>query len=113
MKAKSKPYLLRFANKNNLILIIFLQTTFKFELIEELKFVIKFSGSVKPVNRVQKQEGSLENLAEVAEGKDEIRSLRSIRSGRSTDTRRTHHSHSSRHSSRSLSVAFAKRREYS
>ncbi|XP_028033599.1 glutamate receptor ionotropic, kainate 2-like [Bombyx mandarina] len=89
------------------------RTTFKFELIEELKFVIKFSGSVKPVNRVQKQEGSLENLAEVAEGKDEIRSLRSIRSGRSTDTRRTHHSHSSRHSSRSLSVAFAKRREYS
>ncbi|KAG6450834.1 hypothetical protein O3G_MSEX006792 [Manduca sexta] len=86
-------------------------TTFKYELIEELKFALTFSGNVKPVKRNLK-DGSSEALAE-AERKDEIRSLKSIRSGRSTDTHRTHHSHGSRHSSRSLSVAFAKRREYS
>lgn len=87
------------------------QTTFKYELVEELKFALKFSGNIKPVKRPQKTpvDGSFEALAK-AEGKDDIRSLHSIRS---TDTRRTHHSHSSRHSSRSLSVAFAKRRSYS
>nr|WCF43354.1 chemosensory receptor iGluR6 [Spodoptera frugiperda] len=86
-------------------------TTFKYELVEELKFALKFSGNIKPVKRPQKTpvDGSFEALAK-AEGKDDIRSLHSIRS---TDTRRTHHSHSSRHSSRSLSVAFAKRRSYS
>ncbi|XP_047025434.1 glutamate receptor ionotropic, kainate 3-like [Helicoverpa zea] len=85
-------------------------TTFKYELIEELKFALKFSGHIKPVKRPQKAiEGSFEALAK-AEGKDDIRSLHSIRS---CDTHRTHHSHSSRHSSRSLSVAFAKRRSYS
>ncbi|CAH2047187.1 unnamed protein product, partial [Iphiclides podalirius] len=87
-------------------------TTFKYELIEELKFALKFSGDIKPVKRPPKDDGSAETLAE-AEKKDEVRSLRSLRSGRSTDTHRTHRSHSSRHSSRSLSVAFAKRREYS
>ncbi|KAJ8716643.1 hypothetical protein PYW07_003270 [Mythimna separata] len=86
-------------------------TTFRYELVEELKFVIKFRGNIKPVKRNQKKsiEGSFEALAK-AEGKDDIRSLHSIRS---TETHRTHHSHSSRHSSRSLSVAFAKRRSYS
>ncbi|XP_068617322.1 glutamate receptor ionotropic, kainate 2-like [Battus philenor] len=87
-------------------------TTFKFELIEELKFALKFSGDVKPVKRPAKDEGSSETLAE-AEGKDEVRSLHSIRSGKSSDSHRTHHSHSSRHSSGGLSMAFAKRREYS
>ncbi|KPJ19819.1 Glutamate receptor, ionotropic kainate 2 [Papilio machaon] len=85
-------------------------TTFKFELIEELKFALKFSGDTKPVKRHQKAQGSSDSLAE-AEAKDEIKSLRSIKSGRSTDTNRTHHSHSSKHSG--LSMAFAKRREYS
>ncbi|XP_026733766.1 glutamate receptor ionotropic, kainate 3-like isoform X1 [Trichoplusia ni] len=89
-------------------------TTFKYELVEELKFALKFSGNIKPVKRPQKAniDSSFESLAK-AEGKDEIRSLHSIRSGKSIDTHRTHHSHSSRHSSRSLSVAFAKRRSYS
>ncbi|CAH0586965.1 unnamed protein product [Chrysodeixis includens] len=89
-------------------------TTFKYELIEELKFALKFSGNIKPVKRPQKAniDSSFESLAK-AEGKDEIRSLHSIHSGKSIDTHRTHHSHSSRHSSRSLSVAFAKRRSYS
>ncbi|XP_026748816.2 glutamate receptor ionotropic, kainate 3-like [Galleria mellonella] len=88
-------------------------TTFKEELIEELKFALKFSGDVKPVKRPTKSdEGSAEALAEV-EKKDEVRSLRSIRSGRSTSTRMTCHSHSSRHSSGGLSIAFAKRRDYS
>ncbi|XP_072932713.1 glutamate receptor ionotropic, kainate 3-like [Epargyreus clarus] len=86
-------------------------TTFKFELVEELKFALKFSGDIKPVKRASKSEGSAEALN--AEGKDEIKSLKSIRSGMSSDTHRTHHSHSSRHSSSELSVAFARRREYS
>ncbi|KAL4716092.1 hypothetical protein ACJJTC_013869 [Scirpophaga incertulas] len=90
-------------------------TSFKYELVEELKFVIKFSGEVKPVKRPPKtDDGSAEALAE-AEGKDEIKSLRSHYSIKSTSTQRTHHSHSSRHSSNglnSLSIAFAKRREY-
>ncbi|KPJ00080.1 hypothetical protein RR46_00250 [Papilio xuthus] len=85
-------------------------TTFKFELIEELKFALKFSGDIKPVKRHQKSQDSSDSIAE-AEAKDEIKSLRSIKSGRSTDTNRTHHSHSSKHSG--LSMAFAKRREYS
>lgn len=89
------------------------QTTFKEELIEELKFALKFSGNVKPVKRKLKPvDGSDEAFAE-AEGKDEILSLPSIRSGRSTSTHKTCHSHSSRHSNRSLAVAFAKRRSYS
>ncbi|KAL0880160.1 hypothetical protein ABMA27_002631 [Loxostege sticticalis] len=88
-------------------------TTFKYELVEELKFALKFSGDVKPVKRPQKtMEGSFEALAE-AEGKDEVKSLKSHQSGRSTSTHKTHHSHSSRHSSRGLSVAFARQREYS
>ncbi|XP_075975445.1 glutamate receptor ionotropic, kainate 3-like [Anticarsia gemmatalis] len=86
------------------------QTTFKYELVEELKFALRFSGSEKPVKRPPKTvDGSAEELAK-AEGKDEVRSLKSVRS---TDTHRTHRSHGSRHSSRSLSVAFARRREYS
>ncbi|CAH4033917.1 glutamate receptor ionotropic, kainate 3-like [Pieris brassicae] len=85
-------------------------TTFKYELIEELKFALKFSGDIKPVKRPPKTNDSSEALAE--EGKDEVRSLKSVRSGRSTDTRRTTHSHSSKHSSGGLSVAFARRREY-
>ncbi|CAG4929969.1 unnamed protein product [Colias eurytheme] len=84
-------------------------TTFKYELIEELKFALKFSGDIKPVKRPQRALGSAEALAE-QEGKDEVKSLKSIRSGRSTDTHRTQHSRNSRHSS--LSVAFARRREY-
>ncbi|CAH0720017.1 unnamed protein product, partial [Brenthis ino] len=89
-------------------------TTFKYELIEELKFALKFSGDIKPVKRPTKTEsGSAEKLAELTEGKDEIRSLKSLGSGKSTDTHKTHHSHSSRHSSGGLSVAFARRREYS
>lgn len=92
---------------------ITLQTTFSFELIEELKFALKFSGDIKPVRRLTKTEtGSAEQLAEL-EGKDEIRSLKSLGSAKSTDTHRTHHSHSSRHSSGGLSVAFARRRQYS
>ncbi|XP_045449719.1 glutamate receptor ionotropic, kainate 3-like [Melitaea cinxia] len=87
-------------------------TTFKYELIEELKFALKFSGDIKPVKRPPKSGGSTEPFTDM-EGKDEITSLRSIRSGRSTDTHRTNHSHKSRHSSRELSVAFARRREYS
>ncbi|CAH2084754.1 unnamed protein product [Euphydryas editha] len=87
-------------------------TTFKYELIEELKFALKFSGDIKPVKRPPKSNGSAEPLADL-EAKDEITSLRSIRSGRSTDTHRTHHSHTSKHSSGGLSVAFARRREYS
>lgn len=86
------------------------ETTFKYELVEELKFAIKFSGNVKPVNRPAKTvEGSAEALAK-SEGKDEVRSLRSIKSSKSNSTHRTNHSHSSRHSS--LSIAFARRREY-
>lgn len=93
---------------------LFSQTTFKYELIEELKFALKFSGDIKPVKRPTKTEtGSAEQLAELTEGKDEIRSLKSLGSGKSTDTHRTHHSHNSRHSSGGLSVAFARRREYS
>ncbi|CAK1555308.1 unnamed protein product [Leptosia nina] len=86
-------------------------TTFKYELIEELKFALKFSGDIKPVKRPPKSNDSSEALAEL-EGKDEVKSLRSFRSGRSTDTRKTAHSHSSKHSSGGLSVAFARRREY-
>ncbi|XP_050679076.1 glutamate receptor ionotropic, kainate 2-like isoform X2 [Leptidea sinapis] len=85
------------------------KTTFKYELIEELKFAIKFNGDIKPVKRPPKMSGSVEALAE-EEAKDEVRSLRSIRS---SDTNKTHHSHRSRHSSSSLSVAFARRRDYS
>ncbi|XP_028173810.1 glutamate receptor ionotropic, kainate 3-like [Ostrinia furnacalis] len=85
-------------------------TTFKYELVEELKFALKFSGDVKPVKRPEKTDGSQEALAE-AEKKDEIKSLKSL-SRRSTSTHKSHHSHSSRHSPRDLSVAFAKRREY-
>ncbi|XP_041979925.1 glutamate receptor ionotropic, kainate 3-like [Aricia agestis] len=85
-------------------------TTFKYELIEELKFAVMFSGDIKPVKRPSKTSSSAEALAE-SEAKDDITSLKSIGSGRSTDTHRTHHSHSSKHSS-GLSVAFARRREY-
>lgn len=95
---------------------LILQTTFKYELVEELKFALKFSGDVKPVKRPSKTvDGSTENIADI-EGKDELKSLKSLKSnlsGRSTSTHRTHHSHSSRHSSMGLSVAFAKRRSYS
>ncbi|XP_053605086.1 uncharacterized protein LOC128672163 [Plodia interpunctella] len=91
-------------------------TTFRYELVEELKFALKFSGDVKPVKRPQKTiEENAQVLAET-EGKDEVRSLRSIKSGRSTASRRTCTSHSSRHSKHSLSplsIAFAKRRQYS
>nr|QZH55028.1 ionotropic glutamate receptor 6 [Achelura yunnanensis] len=89
-------------------------TTFKYELIEELKFALKFNGDIKPVKRPKSSDmtSSAEALAE-AEGKDEVRSLPSIRSGRSSDTNKTHHSHSSRHSPSDLSIAFARRREYS
>ncbi|CAG9562717.1 unnamed protein product [Danaus chrysippus] len=87
-------------------------TTFKYELIEELKFALTFNGDIKPVKRPTKEnDGSFEALAEL-EAKDEIKSLHSIKSGRSTDTHRTHHSHGSKHSSGGLSVAFARRREY-
>lgn len=89
-----------------------MQTTFKYELIEELKFALTFNGDIKPVKRPTKESGgSFEALAEL-EAKDEIKSLHSIKSGRSTDTHHTHHSHGSRHSSGGLSVAFARRREY-
>ncbi|XP_013191596.2 glutamate receptor ionotropic, kainate 3 [Amyelois transitella] len=93
-------------------------TTFRYELVEELKFALKFSGDVKPVKRSPKtNDGSAEVLAEQeAEGKDEVRSLRSIKSGRSLSSRRTATSHSSSHHSRHslspLSIAFAKRRQY-
>ncbi|CAH0752640.1 unnamed protein product [Diatraea saccharalis] len=87
-------------------------TTFKYELIEELKFALKFSGDVKPVKRPPKtDDGSAQVLAD-PEAKDEIKSLKSHFSGRSTSTHKTHHSHSSKHSSNGLSVAFARRREY-
>ncbi|CAG9133262.1 unnamed protein product [Plutella xylostella] len=86
------------------------QTTFQYELVEELKFALTFSGDVKPVRR-RPTEGSSEALADDPEAKDELKSLRSVRS---SDTHRTHHSHShsSRHSSRSQSVAFARMRSY-
>ncbi|CAH2241762.1 jg16326 [Pararge aegeria aegeria] len=83
-------------------------TTFKYELIEELKFALKFSGDIKPVKRPPKDTSDEMDL----EKKDEIMSLRSLRSARSSGTHRTHHSHSSRHSSSDMSVAFARRREY-
>ncbi|XP_073955278.1 glutamate receptor ionotropic, kainate 3-like [Choristoneura fumiferana] len=94
------------------------KTTFKYELVEELKFAIKFNGDIKPVKRPAKSDdtSSAEALAEAeveGEIKDEVRSLRSALSGRSTDSRRTCHSHSSRHSASSLSVALARRRKYS
>ncbi|VVD05443.1 unnamed protein product, partial [Leptidea sinapis] len=53
------------------------KTTFKYELVEELKFAIKFNGDIKPVKRPPKMSGSVEALAE-EEAKDEVRSLRSI-----------------------------------
>lgn len=81
--------------------------------MEELKFALKFSGTVKPVKRKLKTDDGSEEALAAVEGKDEIMSLPSIRSGRSTSTHKTCHSHSSRHSSRSLAVAFAKRRSYS
>ncbi|CAK1585397.1 unnamed protein product [Parnassius mnemosyne] len=87
-------------------------TTFKYELVEELKFALKFNGDIKPVKRPSRVQGSTETLADV-EAKDEVKSLPSIRSGRSSDTHRTHHSHSSKHSSSGLSVAFARRRKFS
>ncbi|XP_049872669.1 glutamate receptor ionotropic, kainate 3-like [Pectinophora gossypiella] len=90
------------------------KTTFKYELVEELKFALKFSGDVKPVKRPPKTaDGSEEALNE--EAKDELGSLKSARtihSGRSTSTKRSSHSHCSRHSPSDLSVAFAKRRQY-
>nr|AXF48870.1 ionotropic receptor IR39 [Lobesia botrana] len=92
------------------------KTTFKYELVEELKFAIKFSGDVKPVKRPAKTDESpeAEVLADAeAEGKDELRSLRSGMSCRSTSTLRTCHSHSSRHSPSDLSVKFARLRRYS
>ncbi|XP_063363019.1 glutamate receptor ionotropic, kainate 3-like [Cydia amplana] len=90
------------------------KTTFKYELVEELKFALKFSGDVKPVKRPAKTDESPEaDAAAEAEGKDELRSLRSL-SVRSASTRRSRsHSHSSRHSPSDLSVQFAKRRRYS
>ncbi|XP_046977860.1 glutamate receptor ionotropic, kainate 3-like [Vanessa cardui] len=88
-------------------------TTFKYELVEELKFALKFNGDIKPLKRPPKTDsGSAEALADL-EGKDEITSLRSLRSAKSSDSHRTHHSHTSKHSSGGLSVAFARRREYS
>lgn len=80
--------------------------------------MLTFSGNVKPVKRHPKPDGSAEKL-DMGEEKDELHSLHSFRSARtarsahSSDTQRTHHSHSSKHSSRSMSVAFARRRQYS
>ncbi|XP_045769829.1 glutamate receptor ionotropic, kainate 3-like isoform X1 [Maniola jurtina] len=86
-------------------------TTFKYELIEELKFALKFSGDIKPVKRPQREASEDAEKVDL-ERKDELMSLRSLRSERSSDTHRTHHSHgSSRHSP--MSIAFARRREYS
>ncbi|KAI8421752.1 hypothetical protein MSG28_009716 [Choristoneura fumiferana] len=58
------------------------KTTFKYELVEELKFAIKFNGDIKPVKRPAKSDdtSSAEALAEAeveGEIKDEVRSLRS------------------------------------
>ncbi|XP_047990259.1 glutamate receptor ionotropic, kainate 3-like [Leguminivora glycinivorella] len=90
------------------------KTAFKYELVEELKFALKFSGDVKPVKRPAKTDESPgADVPAEAEGKDELRSLRSL-SVRSASTRRSRsHSHSSRHSPSDLSVQFARRRRYS
>lgn len=75
---------------------------------------------MKPVKRPSKtDESSSEDFVDVKEreeAKDEIGSLlsaRTLRSGKSTSTHGSGHSHCSRHTSRSLSIAFAKRRKYS
>ncbi|CAB3226816.1 unnamed protein product [Arctia plantaginis] len=75
------------------------QTTFKYELIEELKFVIKFSGSIKPVKRQSKSEDGSQILT-----KEDVGSIKSAKSSHS------HRSHrSSRHSSVKLSDSFGKK----
>lgn len=103
----SQKYLtldIRFSNSNEpyiwiLIKSFLFQTTFKYELIEELKFVIKFSGSIKPVKRQTKSDDGSEILV-----KDDVGS---IRSAKSTNSHRSHRS--SRNSSVKLSDSFAKK----
>ncbi|KAJ2951076.1 hypothetical protein O0L34_g5456 [Tuta absoluta] len=100
-------------------------TTFKYELVEELKFALKFQGDVKPVKRPSKSDGDEEALADAADiPKDELadelgslRSARAVKSGRSSrstsSTCSSLHSHCSRHSKSSdMAVQFARRRKY-
>ncbi|KAI5645988.1 ligand-gated ion channel domain-containing protein [Phthorimaea operculella] len=68
-------------------------TTFKYELVEELKFALKFQGDVKPVKRPNKTVGDEEALAdadaadvpkdELADELGSLRSARTVKSGRS------------------------------